>query len=76
MSGDARGGNDILTATGDVAASSARPPACHGDAHGGNDSLTATGEGTSNLLFGDARVHVRQRRGRQRPADRQQWATT
>ena len=44
MSGDARGGNDSLTATGDYNNLFGDAYSMSGDARGGNDRLTATGD--------------------------------
>ena len=52
MSGDARGGNDSLSATGDVNVAQRRRRYMCGDARGGNDRLSATGD--RNHLYGDA----------------------
>ena len=44
MSGDARGGNDSLTARATYSALYGDAYSMSGDARGGNDSLTATGD--------------------------------
>ena len=52
MSGNAHGGNDSLTSTGDYQSVVGDAAAMDGDASGGNDRLSATGD--RNVLVGDS----------------------